>query len=39
MDFVISLYNMIKTIVCKCESGATNEFAEFEAFITGGFLK
>lgn len=39
MDFIISLYNLIKTIVCKYETGAINEFAEFEAFIAGGFLQ
>lgn len=30
MDFITSLYNLIKTIVCKYEPNAVNDFAEFE---------
>lgn len=38
MNFITSLYNLIKMIVCTYEKGAINEFAEFENFINGGFL-
>lgn len=38
MDFILSIYNLVKTIVCFYEKGAINEFTEFENFINGGFL-
>lgn len=39
MGFIVNMYNFIKCIVCTYEKGAINEFAEFEDFISGGFLK
>lgn len=38
MNFLLSVYNMIKTLVCTYEKGAINEFEEFENFIHGGFI-